>query len=498
MLRSSYDVVIAGTDLPGLIFGALAAKKGYRVLILGHGGRENVYEQEGFHFVRRPHLLFGFADSNPIREVFRELALAPEMRNLPRPLSPTCSVILPDSRLEMTHMKGVFEEEIAREFPNQLDTFRDFVGRLPDVESHMEPILAQCPVLPPASFREYMDYRRHLKTLSPLLGSADTDGLAPFGDDVRMRAFLAAPIVAMSGIRDPWRHPLPFVRLMNHLLRGLYFVEWGLDALKNLFLERVRNNSGDVRLDDHVDMLMLKRGRVNEVEVRARDEAIGVGVLVVGGRLSDALDLIPEPQAKRRYQSRIEQILPSHYLTTLNLGASREVIPEGMGKTGFLVGNPGRPLEGSNFVIVQTDPAMEPIESLDPNRTTISLSSYLPANRLDGKAATIQQFNNEMLDALRGLLPFIDHHGTLVSSAALTTHPKTGEPVIDPSGLHPVYDEPVGRSLDLVTWPVRTAYKNVLFLGDETSGPLGFEGSFVSAFMAFGVLKKLIQLKNVM
>ena len=498
MLRSSYDVVIVGTDLPGLVFGALAAKKGYRVLVLGHGGKENVYVIEGHHFVRRPHLLFGFADSNPIREVFRELALAPEMRNLPRPLSPNCSVILPDSRIEITHMKGIFEEEIAREFPGQLASFRDFASRLPDVESHMEPILAERPILPPASFREILDFRRHAKTIAPLATAVGSDGLAPFGDDPRMRAFLSAPIAAMSGLSSPWLHPLPFVRLMNHLMRGLFFVEWGFDALKNLFLERIKNNSGDVRLNDHVDMLVLKRSRVNEVEVRARDEAIGVGVLVIGSRLSDALDLIPEPQAKRRYRARVEKVTPSHYMTTLNVGANREVIPEGMAKTGFVVANPGRPLEGSNYLVVQTDPAMEPLEGLDPARATISVSAFMPADRLDGKASTIERLNNEMLESLRGALPFLDRHRTVISSAALTTHPKTGKPIIDMAGLQPIYDAPMARSLDMVTWPVRTAYKNVLFLGDDSAGPLGFEGAFVSAFMAFDVLKKLFQLKNVM
>ncbi|NOZ01233.1 MAG: hypothetical protein GXP54_05010, partial [Deltaproteobacteria bacterium] len=222
------------------------------------------------------------------------------------------------------------------------------------------------------------------------------------------------------------------------------------------------------------------------------------GVLVVGGRLVDALDLIPETQAKRRYHARVESIQPSHYLTTLNIGANREVIPEGMARTGFVVGNPNRPLEGGNYLVVQTDPAMEPVEGMDPERASISVSAYLPADRLDGKAATIERFNNEMLEALRRVMPFIDRHSRIVSSAALTTHPKTGEPIIDMAGLHPVFDTPVSRTMDLVTWPVRTAYKNVLFLGEDASGPLGFEGAFLSAFMAFDVLKRLIQLKNVM
>ncbi len=495
MPRSSYDVVIVGTDLPALVFGALAAKKGYRVLVLGHGGKENVYEVEGYHCVRQPHLLFGFPDSSPIREAFRELALAPEMRNLPRPLSPTCSLVLPDARIEVSHMKGVLEDEVAREFPGGLDAFRDLARRLPEAEGLIEPALAQGPPLPPGGLREYFAYRRLAKALAPV---AHLDVLGEFGADPRTRAFLAAPVAALSGLHDPVSHPVPFVRLANHLLRGLYFVEWGLDALKALFLDRIRNNSGDVRLGDFVDMLVVRRGRIHEVEVRARDEAIGVGLLVAGTRLRDCLDLIPEGQAKRRYHARVDRVRPSHFLVTVNIGANRELIPEGMARTAFLVADPSAPLEGENLLVLQVDPAMEPVDAVDPVRATLAVSAFLPASRLDGKVPSLQAFHEAMLRTLRSFLPFLDEHRAVVSPAAVGIDPRTGEPVVDRAGLKAVYSETVPRSLDLLTWPLRTGYKNLLFLGEDAMGPLGFEGAFWVAFMAMERLKRLIQLKNVM
>jgi len=496
MLRSSYDVVIVGTDLPALVFGALAAKKGYRVLVLGHGGKDNIYDFEGFHFVRRPHVLFGFADSNPIREVFRELALAPEMRNLPRPMVPTANIVLPDARVEVTHMKGILEEEIQREFPGRLEAFREFVRRIGDVEKTLEPILRDTPTLPPGNIREYLAFRRYRKGLEELLGDDTTDALAPLGDDPRLRTFFAAPLAFMSGLTEPWRHPLPFVRLSNHLLRSLHYVEWGLDALKNLFLDRIRNNSGDVRPTDSVDMLLVRRGRVREVEIRAREETIGCGMLVVGTDLGPVLDLVPVGSAKRRYRARIERIQPSHFLVTVNVGARRAVLPEGMAQTVFVVGDPGKPLEGGNLMVVQSDPAMPPSDALDPERTAIAVCGLLPALRFDGKPATLAAFGRELLSGLKQLLPFLDQHLLATSVSSVGIHPKSGDPIIDPAGLVPIYPDCLPRSLDLATWPVRTAYGNVLHLGDGTSGPLGFEGAFVSAFEAFAILKKKIPLKS--
>ena len=82
--------------------------------------------------------------------------------------------------------------------------------------------------------------------------------------------------------------------------------------------------------------------------------------------------------------------------------------------------------------------------------------------------------------------------------SSVETSPKTGLPVVDPAGLMTRYADPLPRSLDLMTWPVRTAYRNLLYLGDGVAGPLGFEGAFVSAFMAFNVLKSKVPLKTVM
>lgn len=497
MLTSSYDVVIAGTDLPGLILGALAAKKGYRVLVLGHGGRETVYDLDGFRFVRRPNLMFGLTDSHPIREVFRELALAPEMRNLPRPLAPTCNVVLPDSRVEITHMKGILEEEINREFPGELEKFRDYLHRVNEVEKSIEPILKDCPILPPANISEFLAYRRARKEIASLLHNDDSDALEPFADNPKMRALFSAPLTALSGVTEPWRYPAPFIRLTANLFRGLYLVEWGLDSLKNLFIERIKGNSGNVRTADRIDMVIVKGGKVREIEIRARDEAIGVGCFVVGTDLAPVLDLIPEGNAKKRYRAKIAKVEPSHYMVTVNVGANRAIIPEGMARIAFVVRDPGKPLDGSNYLIIQTDPAMEPAEVRDPERTTISVSGFLRAAHFDNKPETIEAFSNELIEGLKELLPFLDRHLISVSTAAIGTDTRSGKPAVDVSGLVPIYPDIAKRSLDIVSRPIRTAYKNMLFLGDGTAGPLGFEGAFVSAFMAFSIMKKMIPKKNV-
>jgi hypothetical protein len=141
---------------------------------------------------------------------------------------------------------------------------------------------------------------------------------------------------------------------------------------------------------------------------------------------------------------------------------------------------------------------MEPLESRDPDRVVLSVTGWLPADRFDGEAATLQAFADRMLEGARRLIPFLGSQPTTLSVSSIETHPKTGLPVVDPAGLMPVYPDTVPRSLDLMTWPIRTPYRNLLNLGDCAAGALGFEGAFMAAFMAFNVLRARIPLKTVM
>lgn len=498
MPKSSYDVVIVGMDLPALIFGAIAAKRGYRVLVIGHGAKENIYEVEGHHFVRRPEILYGFSDSNPIKEVFRELALNPEMRNLPKPLSPSCHIVLPEARVEVTHLKGVLEEEIAREFGHKVNIWREFISGLPEGEKGLEKCLKDFPILPPHGIREFFIYRRYRKFVAQLLAPELKDALYPLDGDSRIRHVLAAPVKAMSMISEPWRFPLPFTRLANQVLRGFSLVEWGSDAIKSLLVKRIQSNSGDVRPKDWVDSIIVKRGKIREIELRTHEESIGVEVLVAGTDLCSILDLIPPNSAKKRYRAKVEKRIPSEYLVTVNIAARSSLIPEGMARYAFVINRPEKPLVGDNYIIIQVDPAMPPEEQKNPEWSVLAVSGFMPSELFDGTVSSVEGFAEKVVNQLKQFMPFLDLHAQYLSVSSIMSDPRSGRKIVDPAGLVKIYKDVMPRSLDLALWPVRTAYKNLLYLGDSISGTLGFEGAFFFAFQAVSILKKLVEKKNVL
>ncbi|MCK9461932.1 MAG: phytoene dehydrogenase, partial [Proteobacteria bacterium] len=71
MTGSYYDVVVMGMELGPLAAGALLARRGFRVLVLGGGAPFDRYSCYGYRFSRRPFLLTA-AHSQAIRRVFEE------------------------------------------------------------------------------------------------------------------------------------------------------------------------------------------------------------------------------------------------------------------------------------------------------------------------------------------------------------------------------------------------------------------------------------------
>ncbi len=494
-LKSSYDVVIVGSDLPALVFGALAAKNGYRVLLLGHGGKPNSYEQDGFRFVRRPNLLYGFSEAPAIREVFRELALLPEMRNMPRPLDPICSVVLPRRRIEISHVRGIIEEELNREFPGMLDRFTSFYQRQADADKSLEPVLKAFPTVPPAGIGEFFRWRAARKHMMAAFGEGDA--LEEFNDSPSAHAFLGAPVSVLNMTPEPWKYPVTFGRTANHLLQGLYNVEWGIDSLKNLFISRIEGNSGTVRMGEYADQILTRRGHVTEIDVRGRNEAVGAGMLVAGTDLGGILDMLPERTVSRRYRQRVSDSGPTHFLVTLNVGLSRRGIPAGMARTAFLVNDPSTPLEGTNLLTLQVDPAMEPADALDPARAAMSVSGMIPATAITEGASSVEAFGEAMLARVREFMPFLDRHLVTTSLAATRISEKTGKAVLDPAGMIPVHGNVMPAMLGLVTQPVRTPWRNLLNLGEGAAGAMGFEGAFSKASMAFEIVRKVLPRKDV-
>lgn len=504
MLSSSFDITILGTDLPALIFGALAAKKNYRVLVIGQGGHNNAYDIRGLRFVSRAQLLFGLHSSVFISDCFGDLALGPEIRNRPKSLDPIAQLVMPGVRLDLPVSTEVFDRELKREFPNVADRLSRLIEQeLQAVNKGFEAEMADFPIIPSRNIKDSLSRRGLGGRLQEIAEPFRTafDSLSPDPKAVVAMNAMAAGL-ALSPV--PPGGPAQ-ARLLWHLRNGLVHIDWGLDELRNIFIGKIKQNAGEVRTKESVDSVSTNwKGTINKLVLANSGDEIGTSLVVMGMDPVEMPDLLPEGRKAQGLREDFKQIKPSHYLFTLNLGMPASNIPDAMARVVFNVLDPKKPIEGDNFLIIQRNAAMVPLTGQAGNKdASLTVSAFMPADAFDHTIDSLSRFGRLVMDALcRDVMPFldVDHAIQSISSVHQKSASKNSEKeafFIDSRSLLPIFQCDNEKGLGLFTISVHTRYKNLLNLSNEVTGALGFEGAFYTAREALKITQGLIKLRSV-
>lgn len=125
-----YDAIIVGAGMSGLAAGIRLAQYKERVLVLDRhylwGGLNSFYKRRGRSFDVGLHALTNFAPKGrrgvPLTKLLRQLRLRHEELHLGE--QSFSEIAFPGERLRFSNDFALFESEIARAFPHQVDAFR--------------------------------------------------------------------------------------------------------------------------------------------------------------------------------------------------------------------------------------------------------------------------------------------------------------------------------------------------------------------------------------
>jgi len=492
MSDSYYDVVVVGTELTGLISAALLAKRGYRVLVLGHGSQPNSFMHEGFKYVRRPWLFSGFETSQPIKQVFADLSLSLEMHNRPKPLNPFYQVAMPGRRIDVVSKEAIYQRELAREFPGEADRIQQYYRAVHDQNAKLRQILEAPVTFPPSGFMETRNFRR---MVLEVLDQGIADPMTVFPRGHLFRPFALAPLMFSSLCQMHPYSGIQLIRNQTHLGRGLYRIDGGLDALKQVFIEKVKSNCGDYREKVTVDRLITKRGKVREVLLRDRREVIGCDVVVANMDVKRFFNLIPEEEQKQRWHLKILELQPTDVLYTANYALQAQAIPEAMADHVFMIIKPDKPLDGDNLVMLSVDPAgPQP----DPAYRVLSVTTRIPMRHIRPTLDNVDALDRKLIRYAEQLIPFFHEHVVARASGWLNIERRSKKPYVDPSLMVPIFSNPLEDTLEASPVTCRTAYKNVLVAGDNLFSGLGFEGAFLGAQTTVRLTSALVSKKSLL
>jgi phytoene dehydrogenase-like protein len=129
MPRSFYEVVVVGGSLAALTTGALLARRGFRVAVIGHGARGDSYTHDGLA-LRRGSAFAPWLEAPAFLRAMNELALVPTVRRRAQTREVAWQVVLPRHRLDVHVDPERRLAELDREFPEVHRPVEDFYADL--------------------------------------------------------------------------------------------------------------------------------------------------------------------------------------------------------------------------------------------------------------------------------------------------------------------------------------------------------------------------------
>lgn len=491
-----YNLAIVGTDLAGLVLGALAAKAGYRVCVIGQGGLGSLVEHRGQMLCRAPQMTYGLS-SPPVRKVFEALGLGLELRNLPHRREPGFQVVLPGKRIDVTTQPERFRAELDREFPGERPRIDDFFRHVAEIDKQVEEAFEQGIRLPPTGLVEKFQFRGLVKRF-PFLDDewAVPDPLAAFPHGHPFRAFVHAAFRFCSDMLPARAYPASFVHVVNELRKGVFTFDAGPDALRDLFLGIIQT-AGDVRPKATVARIDVKRGRATSLLLRDRRSVIGCDVVVCNSDPKRFFSLIPTEQQKEDVHHAIHLLQPVYHTFTGAFVVKARAVPEGMARHAFVVSDLNKPLDEDNLVFVSRD-----IEAgsrrVDRDVRTITASMRVPIGAASAGPPGARRLLDVLQARVESITPFLDEH--LISRWTPWLRPtsalaQSGEE-LDPLELRPCYGEAVPHTLGLSPLPTHSGYRNILIGSDASFCGLGSDGPYVAALQMMAELRELASVKS--
>ncbi|HUT08866.1 MAG TPA: NAD(P)/FAD-dependent oxidoreductase [Thermoguttaceae bacterium] len=239
-----YDTIIIGAGMSGLAAGIRLAHFDQSVCILERhrriGGLNSFYRQRGRDYDVGLHAVTNYtpkgARRGPLARLLRQLRLAWEELALSPQVG--SAIVFPGVELKFTNDFGLFESEIAREFPRQKDNFRRLVAELYDYDQLGQAATA-------TSARQ-------------VVGS--------YLDDPLLVEMILCPLLFYGGARE---HDMDFSQF-SIMFRAIFLEGFarplaGVRLILEKLVHKFRTLGGELRLRSGVDRIAVRNGSAEKV-----------------------------------------------------------------------------------------------------------------------------------------------------------------------------------------------------------------------------------------
>jgi phytoene dehydrogenase-like protein len=484
-----YDACVVGSQLGGVLAGALLARRGYRVLHVDHDGLGPSYEDRGWVLPYVPALLPSPRLFPAAEAALSELGLLTDVQRALEAPGPDLQLLLPRARLDLAREPARRAAELRREWPDDAARLEAALADLAQRFERATPFLKARPPLPPAGLQERWALWSALRAAPALPAGA----AAPFaGLEAQPLVRGLRTLARFLGYMDGELAPLAAVRLLGAAVRGSHRIPGGLEALRELVRRKIADSRGELLGGEGgaaiAESLSFEGRRVTTVRVAGSKDDYAARVFLLATDAPAVRRLLPEAEREGKRGRLLRGLRADRQVVAVNWVVRPEALPPGLGDTALVL--PAGSGDGDG-VLLQVSPARRPAGKADGREAAkvICAAAFLPAAIRDQGEAALAEWAGRVRASLADVLPFLDRHILLESLPLLSALPGRRGSRLMP---HPLYRAADPGALGITGLPARSPWKNLVFAGREVVPGLGVEGEFHAGLQAAAAAERLL------
>jgi phytoene dehydrogenase-like protein len=346
-MKTSYDVVVIGAGISGLVCAVDLARAGLSVLVLEQhyqpGGMTSTFKRKGFLFEAGGHRVTGINEKNgPLYETLK--AIGQQVRLVP--VRPSYVAHVQDRRIEGDLDLKRYRQNLIGLFPDQtghIDAFLDDMLKMKAAFDYLDSLAG-----PPDPKILFSEYSLFVKYLEKTTGEFIQDRFAHLKPDL---VFFLTIVGTFTTLPLEKQSFLTFARAWtaHHSGEGISLIVGGTKTLIDLLVQYINTHGGQVLVNKWVDEIMVKDGRAVGVITRDGAEIQAKTVVSAASDEQTYLKMLNHGQLPAEFVQQIRNKKPSGSIFQVYLG-----IKEGPGLENV-----------STFVFPSSEPIHERVMSWD-------------------------------------------------------------------------------------------------------------------------------------